>query len=64
MNLPGVQRAIDVQDGIEEVLKGEGSDAAFRLGKIDSDLYDNLVWIKSVQETFEKGVKNSFQESN
>jgi len=63
LNLPGVQKAIDVQDGIEEVLKGEGSDAAFRLGKPDSDLYENLVWIKSVQETFEKGVKKVFRKA-
>ncbi|WP_027137224.1 BREX system P-loop protein BrxC [Gaetbulibacter saemankumensis] len=63
LNLPGVQKAIDVQDGIEEVLKGEGSDAAFRLGKPDSDLYDNLVWIKSVQQAFEKGVKKVFKKA-
>lgn len=63
LNLPGVQTAIDVQDGIEEVLKGEGSDAAFRLGKPDSDLYDNLVWIKTVHQTFEKGVKKIFKKA-
>lgn len=63
LKLPGVQKAIDVQDGLEEVLKGEGSDAAFRLGKIDSDLYDNLIWIKEVHQTFEKGVKNDFNKA-
>ncbi|WP_166386804.1 BREX system P-loop protein BrxC [Polaribacter sp. 11A2H] len=63
LNLPGVQKAIDVQEGIEEVLKGEGSDAAFRLGKPDSDLYDNLIWIKEVLLTFEKGVKKDFNKA-
>jgi len=63
LNLKGVQRANDVQDGIEEVLKGEGSDAAFRLGKPDSDLYDNLIWIKEVHQTFEKGVKKDFNKA-
>jgi hypothetical protein len=63
LNLPGVQKAIDVQDGIEEILKGEGSDAAFRLGKPDSDLYDNLIWIKEVHQTFQKGVKKDFNKA-
>lgn len=63
LKLPGVQKAIDVQEGIEEVLKGEGSDAAFRLGKTDSDLYDNLIWIKNVHQTFEKGVKKEFKKA-
>lgn len=63
LNLPGVQKASDVQDGIEDVLKGEGSDAAFRLGRTDSDLYDNLVWIKKVYDAFEKGIRKDFKKA-
>lgn len=63
LKLVGVQKAQDVQDGIEEVLKGEGSDAAFRLGKPDSDLFDNLIWIKEVHEAFQKGIKKDFNKA-
>ncbi len=64
LNLPGQEKAQEVQDGISEVLKGEGSDAAFRLGKTDSDLFDNLIWIASVYKGFEQGMEKSFQEAN
>ena len=57
-------KAQEVQDGISEVLKGEGSDAAFRLGKPDSDLFDNLIWITNVYKGFEQGMENAFREAN
>lgn len=61
--LPGQEKAQEVQDGIAEVLKGEGSDAAFRLGKPESDLYDNLIWIGSVYKGFKVGMESSFREA-
>lgn len=64
LNLPGTDRAQEVQDGIEEILKGEGSDAAFRLGKPDADLFDNLIWIKSVHTKFQNGIKKDFKLAN
>jgi len=64
LNLPGQEKAQEVQDGIAEVLKGEGSDAAFRLGKPDSDLFDNLIWIANVYKGFEQGIESAFQEAN
>lgn len=64
LNLPGQEKAQEVQDGISELLKGEGSDAAFRLGKPDSDLFDNLKWIANVYKGFEEGVESSFKEAN
>lgn len=64
LSLPGQDKAQEVQDGIAEVLKGEGSDAAFRLGKPDSDLFDNLIWIANVYKGFEQGMENSFKEAN
>lgn len=64
LKLPGQDKAQEVQDGIAEVLKGEGSDAAFRLGKTDSDLFDNLLWIASVYKGFEHGMESSFKEAN
>lgn len=64
LGLPGQDKAQEVQDGISEVLKGEGSDAAFRLGKPDSDLFDNLLWISNVYKGFEQEMETSFKEAN
>ncbi|MFC5191889.1 BREX system P-loop protein BrxC [Algoriphagus aquatilis] len=64
LKLPGQDKAQEVQDGIAEVLKGEGSDAAFRLGKPDSDLFENLKWIASVHKGFEQGMEHAFKEAN
>jgi hypothetical protein len=64
LKLPGQEKAQEVQDGIAEVLKGEGSDAAFRLGKSGSDLFDNLIWISNVYRGFEQGMESVFKEAN
>lgn len=64
LKLPGQEKAQEVQDGIAEVLKGEGSDAAFRLGKPESDLFENLKWISNVYKGFEQGMESSFKEAN
>lgn len=64
LKLPGQEKAQEVQEGIAEVLKGEGSDAAFRLGKSDSNLFDNLIWIANVHKGFEQGMESAFKEAN
>jgi len=63
LGLPGIDRVQSVQDGITEVLQGEGSDAAFRLGKEESDLHANLLWVKEVHASFESGVKKDFKKA-
>lgn len=63
LNLPGIERAKNVKEGIAEVLKGEASDAAFRLGKDESDLFTDLKWIKGVYEAFEKNARSVFQKA-
>lgn len=63
LSLPGIDKARSVQDGISEILQGEGSDAAFRLGKEESDLFVNLIWIKEVYEAFRSGVKKEFKKA-
>ena len=64
LHLPGQDKAQEVQEGIAEVLKGEGSDAVFRLGKPNSDLFENLLWISNVYKGFENGIENAFKEVN
>jgi len=61
LELPGLERTENVRDGITEVLQGEASDAAFRLGKEQSDLYDDLLWMKDVYIAFEEGAKKNFK---
>lgn len=63
LGLPGIEKAKSIKEGIAEVLKGEGSDAAFRLGKDESDLFTNLKWIKRVYEAFETNARSDFQKA-
>lgn len=57
LNLPGKDKAESIQEGISEILKGDASDATFRLGKEDAELYVALVWAKKVQQAFENGIE-------
>lgn len=57
LELPGGERSRAIQEGIEEVLKGDASDATFRLGKPDAELYINLIWAKNLQKAFDNGIE-------
>lgn len=48
LKLPGEERANRVQDGLSEVLKGDASDAAARLGPEECPFYDDLLWARQV----------------
>ena len=63
LSLPGIEKAIAVQDGIKAILQGEGSEAARRLGKEDSSLFNDLVWIKKVHSSFSSGMKSTFKKA-
>ncbi|MEZ5044073.1 MAG: BREX system P-loop protein BrxC [Saprospiraceae bacterium] len=63
LNLPGVEKAIGVQDGIKAILQGEGSEAARRLGKDDSSLFNDLLWIKKVHSSLSSGMKRTFKKA-
>lgn len=53
LSLPGIEKAESIQDGIVQILKGDASDATFRLGKKDAELYLALKWAKQVYDAFE-----------
>ena len=57
LDLPGGERSLAIQEGIEEILKGDASDATFRLGKTDAELYINLIWAKNLHKAFDNGIE-------
>ena len=48
LRLPGMERADRIQDSLSEILKGDASDAALRLGPEQCSLYDDLLWARQV----------------
>lgn len=62
LNLPGKEKADSIREGIEEILKGDASDATFRLGKENADLFINLKWAKSVYASIENGIDKIIKE--
>jgi hypothetical protein len=57
LRLPGVEKAELIQEGIAEIIKGDASDATFRLGKEDSDLYLALLWAKKIHHAISNGIE-------
>ena len=62
LNLPGKEKADSIREGIEEILKGDASDATFRLGKENADLYVSLKWAKNVYLAIENGIEKTIKE--
>jgi hypothetical protein len=56
LDLPGIDKAESIQEGIAEILKGDASDATFSLGKHDSKLFQELKWAKKVKSAFDNGI--------
>jgi hypothetical protein len=48
LKLPGVDRAERIQDSLSEILKGDASDAASRLGPEACPLYEDLLWARQM----------------
>lgn len=56
LGLQGVEKAQEMQDSLAEILKGDASDAATRLGGVECPLCDDLVWARKVQKAFNNGI--------
>ncbi len=56
LGLQGEDRAQSVQDNLAELLKGDASDAAGRLGGEDCPLFDDLAWAREVKKAFDNGM--------
>lgn len=65
LKLPGAERAERIQDSLSEILKGDASDAASRLGPEECSLYDDLLWARQVEKAlggdFPASVRNANQ---
>ena len=64
LGLPGEERAERIQDGISEVLKGDASDAAARLGSESCQLYEDLLWARHVAKALEGDLPESVRQTN
>jgi hypothetical protein len=63
LGLPGADRIRSLQGGITEIIKGDASDATFRLGKPDAPLYVDLQWAKKVKDCLaHKVTENTIKE--
>jgi hypothetical protein len=54
LDLPGAERAEGIQDSLSEVLKGDASDAAARLGPEHCTLYDDLRWAGKLRQALDE----------
>ena len=61
LELKGVDRAQSVQDNLAEILKGDASDAANRLGGENCPLFDDLCWAKDVKKSFDNGISEKIK---
>ncbi len=55
LEMAGAERAQGLQDNLSEILKGDASDAANRLGGETCPLFDDLVWARDVKKAFDNG---------
>ncbi len=54
--LPGVDRAESLLNNLAEIVKGDASDAALRLGGETCAFYDDLCWAREVKKAFKNGM--------
>src|SRR5690606_20469368 len=64
LNLPGTERAERIQDSISEMLKGDASDAAARLGPEEASLYEDLKWARQVQQALKNDIGAEVAKAN
>jgi hypothetical protein len=62
LNLPGKDKAISIKEDIEEILKADASDATFRLGKENAELFVSLKWAKNIYAAIEQGIDKTIKE--
>lgn len=56
LDLPGGERAENIQDSIAEILRGDASDATSWLGGETCPLADDLEWARKVKKSLDNGI--------
>jgi len=56
LDLPGVERAENIQDSITEIVRGDASDATSWLGGETCPLADDLEWARKVKKSLDNGI--------
>jgi len=64
LKLQGEERANSVQDSLSEILKGDASDAAGRLGPEECPLYDDLLWARQVAKALDGDLPKTVMRAN
>jgi hypothetical protein len=64
LGLQGAERSQSIQDSIAEILKGDASDAANRLGSEQCPLVDDLRWAREVTKAFQNGIGTVIRKAN
>jgi hypothetical protein len=62
LNLSGKEKATSIKEDIEEILKADASDATFRLGKENADLFVSLKWAKNIYDAIQQGIDKTIKE--
>ena len=63
-SLAGGERARGIQDNLAEIIKGDASDAANRLGGEICTLYEDLLWAREVKKVFDNGFAAIVKKAN
>lgn len=56
LDLPGIEKVEGIRQSLSEILKGDASDAAKRLGGELCPLYDDLTWVREVKKAFDNDI--------
>lgn len=63
LGLQGADRAQSIQDSVAEILKGDASDAANRLGGEECPLVEDLRWACEVLKAFQNGIGSTIRKA-
>ena len=64
LGLTGADRARGIQENVAEILKGDASDAANRLGGEECPLFDDLCWARDIKKAFDNGIGDVIGSAN
>lgn len=64
LGLPGWERVEAILDNLAELLKGDASDAANRLGGVTCHFFEDLLWVREVKKAFDNNIEAVIGKAN